>query len=202
MIENKVNGKCYIGKTTRPLPSYFQEQVRNALRGRTNKPHLYNAIRCHGPSNFSVRPLVETTTLEQLNKLERACIRVFDSIKTGYNILPGGEGGVTYGFRGKKHSVESRKKIGQAGVGRDVSEETRQLHREQMLGNKHALGSKSQAGLPKSDLAKQHMKEAALRRWTNASEEERRKCVNSGTFGQKPTRVPISEIPLYGCRIA
>lgn len=127
-IVNRVNGKRYVGKTSRTIGERWLEHLRHS-RGRTNYPFM-RALRKHGPDNFEIVAYVslgETFTArktpteidEALNSLEAILI---SRLKThigryGYNATLGGEGCVA--------TEQTREKIRLSAVGRKATEETR-----------------------------------------------------------------------------
>jgi hypothetical protein len=111
---NKNNGKIYIGKhqTENPNDSYLGSGI-----------SLRNAIKKYGIENFEKIILFDFDTEQEMNNKEREIItEEFVKRKDTYNKGVGGEGGPH--FRGKKHSLESRQKMGIPG--RKFSQEVRQ----------------------------------------------------------------------------
>ncbi len=97
-ITNLINGKSYVGQTSRTLKERFIEHAKA-------KTHLGNAIRKYGRKNFSVEVIEECTTPEQLNEREIFWIAHFNcKHPNGYNFTDGGEG--THGL-----TEESLKKL-------------------------------------------------------------------------------------------
>jgi hypothetical protein len=99
---NKNNGKIYIGKhqTENPNDSYLGSGI-----------SLRNAIKKYGIENFEKIILFDFDTEQEMNNKEREIItEEFVKRKDTYNKGVGGEGGPH--FRGKKHSLESRQKMG------------------------------------------------------------------------------------------
>lgn len=99
---NMVNGKYYIGKhqTNNPLDSYLGS-------GKA----IANAIKLYGRQSFKKEILFEFDNEDEMNRKERELVTeeiVNDPLS--YNIGVGGEGGPH--FKGKKHSNESRSKMG------------------------------------------------------------------------------------------
>ena len=96
IIVNQVNGKYYVGKThTSNLQHYWNKQKWNVNhpKWKLSKPHLYNAVRKHGWSNFSIHPLITDCKNErELSHWERVLIKALGARKYGYNICEGGEG--------------------------------------------------------------------------------------------------------------
>lgn len=86
------NGKLYIGQTTRRLRDR-REQHKNSTK-RHSYP-FYNAIKKYGWENVDWKVLFRTSSIEELNYVERWYINKFNTtnITNGYNLKSGGEGG-------------------------------------------------------------------------------------------------------------
>lgn len=84
-IENKVNGKKYIGITTRAMDKRFEEHKKA-------NSYIGSAIRKYGVSNFSISELDTAKTHEELCQLEVFYIEKFKTLKNGYNLTIGGDG--------------------------------------------------------------------------------------------------------------
>jgi len=79
-IENKVNGKIYIGQSIH-IERRFQEHCRDSSTSLISK-----AIKKYGKDNFSFE-IIEECSIEELNKLEEYYIRSYNSVVPhGYNI--------------------------------------------------------------------------------------------------------------------
>lgn len=119
-----MNGKIYIGMTVRRVKQRWSDHVSEANRKGT-RMILHRAIRKHGRSAFTVDVLHTAHSLEEASHLEQVEIRAHASLgPAGYNSAHGGMG--TPGFR-KRHSEETKKKIGEGNRGRTYSTETRRL---------------------------------------------------------------------------
>jgi group I intron endonuclease len=88
LITNKVNGKTYVGKTTKSLEERFKRHMYNCKEGNT---YLYKAMRKHGSENFKAE-ILEETSPEKLDKQERYWIL---KLTPEYNMTSGGDGGNT-----------------------------------------------------------------------------------------------------------
>lgn len=119
-ITNKVNGKVYIGQTTRangfngryPYKGEGIERVKlyhekKKEEGVSYNEYLLNSINKYGCDKFEVCEVFDFAfTQEELNIKEEIYIKLYKSTnkKYGYNFTYGGEGG--------KHTKESKCKLG------------------------------------------------------------------------------------------
>lgn len=139
---------------------------------RTRNLHLEKAIQEQGIDKFQITILDCALTKPELDFKEKFYISLFDTYEHGYNGTRGGnapgidslikmsrakQGKLPINLsklhisnKGRKHSPETCRKIGDKHRGKTVSEETRQKIRKIHLGKKMP---------PRSDEAKQKMKE-------------------------------------------
>lgn len=86
-IENQINGKKYIGVTTRTVHQRFAEHcVANSVIGR--------AIRKYGSDNFSIHVVDRADNQAELFRLEKEWIKNQGTYSNGYNSTIGGEGAI------------------------------------------------------------------------------------------------------------
>ena len=85
-IENKINGKIYIGQSNN-IQRRFQE---HQTKGTSSRIPVDIAIQKYGKDNFTYT-VIEETTIDKLNQAEEFWINYFNSIETGYNCSKGGE---------------------------------------------------------------------------------------------------------------
>ena len=97
-----INGKAYIGCTSRPLHKRFSEHKYQASKGKKLK--LYNAMRKYGTDSFTIEPICEYTNRDEMLKHEVHLIERHDTVINGYNNSMGGESGF-YGIKGDKHPL-------------------------------------------------------------------------------------------------
>jgi len=91
-ITNKINGKAYIGFTSRSVEERLQEH-RRAFGNKI----LYKAIRKYGWDNFTKEVIFESWDPKWcLNEIETFFIKIFDTYHNGYNMTFGGEGTLGY----------------------------------------------------------------------------------------------------------
>ena len=99
--------KTYIGQTIYDYISRWRDHCYDAFDPK--KDHcvkLNRAIRKYGKESFHIALILKCETQEELNRNEVRYIRIFNSIKDGYNIKEGGKNG--------KHSEATKIKIGNA----------------------------------------------------------------------------------------
>lgn len=113
---NKINGKAYIGKTTRTLEIRKKQHI---IEAKNCKFHFHKAIHKWGESSFDWEVLFTAQDQKELNEKEIFFIKQYDTYKNGYNQTKGGEGQ----------------------LGWVPSEETRKLWSEQRKGTKRSPGS-------------------------------------------------------------
>ena len=113
-VINKINGKIYVGQTTKTLKNRWSGHIKASR----NNSHLllHKAIRKYGEDSFFIEELATANSMQELNALEKDYIRKFDSLNKGYNLTEGGDG-----MHGYSHSEETRKKIGLSNKGKTLS---------------------------------------------------------------------------------
>lgn len=89
VITNSVNGKQYVGKTTKSVEKRFKEHLRSANRQSLAKRPLYSAIRKYGREHFYIQTLEETQYPEEREKYWICKLGTFSN---GYNATMGGDG--------------------------------------------------------------------------------------------------------------
>lgn len=108
---NTVNGKGYIGQTTKTLDERISSHIYRAINKKTNF-YFHNALRKYGKEKFVWEELCICSSLKKLNMMEVYYISQFDTFNGGYNLTTGGEGTPAHVL-----SVESRKKISETKMG-------------------------------------------------------------------------------------
>lgn len=117
---NLINGKVYIGQSVRSFRHRKNEHAYSAKN--SSDSYFHRAIRKYRINSFKWEVLCCCFTLEGLNEMEVYFITLYDSFENGYNQELGGLNSL--------HSEETREKIRQANLGKEVSKETKQKLRE------------------------------------------------------------------------
>ena len=87
LIENKINGKKYIGKTYRTIDLRWKEHLKERFRF-PDRP-LYRAINKYGIDGFEIK---ELEYIENPEIREIYWITLYNSFNNGYNATQGGDG--------------------------------------------------------------------------------------------------------------
>lgn len=143
LIENKINGKAYIGQAAKFVSKNnnswgtegrWKSHIREAMS--TKKDHcllLNQAIRKYNPENFNVIKLCDCN-LDEMNEIEKDYIQIYNTlVPNGYNLNIGGSNG--------KDSEETRVKKRNARLGKKHSEETKLKISKGQLGNRRTTNS-------------------------------------------------------------
>lgn len=159
-------GKLYFGQTMRSIKRRFEAHKREAIREPDCKFH--RAIQKYGEANFIVEEVmfVEAPTKKELKRkldyFECYFISRYDTKKHGYNSTDGGEPSP---MLGRKHSDETRKKIGKAALGRKLSIKTKRKISQGNRGKKYTKEtcqkiSEAKMGYPSPMKGKHHSEES------------------------------------------
>jgi group I intron endonuclease len=95
LVRNEVNGKGYVGITTKDIVDRINEHVQDAEFG--SKYALHAAIRKYGSQNFTIEVLKIADGLSEAKNLETEFIVSLDTYasgpipRNGYNMSYGGE---------------------------------------------------------------------------------------------------------------
>lgn len=87
LMYNKITTRIYIGQTT--------QSIKDRIRGHFSNEHnidLKNDIEKYGKDAFEIYQLAECSN-DQLNKMEKYYIKLYDSYTNGYNMNEGGSSG-------------------------------------------------------------------------------------------------------------
>lgn len=122
-ITNTIDGKSYVGKTTGDATKRFERHCRPSSRC----TKLAAAIKKYGRIHFTLDILDKCTSESELNQKEIYWIEKLNTVKEGYNLTLGGDGGLL--------SEETKKKISVARLGSKASLLTRKNFSENRKGH-------------------------------------------------------------------
>ena len=90
-ITNTVNGKVYVGNTSRSIEKRWHEHCSDAKRDRSKHRPLYAAINKYGIEKFKIEA-IEECDMSIAPERERYWIERLGTFKDGYNNTMGGDG--------------------------------------------------------------------------------------------------------------
>jgi group I intron endonuclease len=126
VITNTVNGKQYVGQTTRTLEERWQKHVSYAFHSEPRSPRLASAIKHYGPEAFGVSVLEWCDSRDALDAAEKHWIGTLGTLHpSGYNLQGGGQGPGYKGVKGRTFSPEHRAKIAANRKGKKASPEAK-----------------------------------------------------------------------------
>jgi group I intron endonuclease len=129
-INNKLDGKSYIGQYCKDNPKQRFTNHKSRARNEKSSEYLYRAIRKHGIENFECITICVCEN-DKLNELEIKYIKEFDTFgPNGYNMTAGGQGIKNY-----KHSSDTKERLRIASTGKYPDEETRNRISKGLLGH-------------------------------------------------------------------
>jgi hypothetical protein len=96
-IENMINGKKYVGKTTWPIDERLREHIQDSKKRCEEKRPLYRAINKYGADKFVITEL-EKVHIDSLSDREMYWIAEYDTYHNGYNATRGGDGSMLYNY--------------------------------------------------------------------------------------------------------
>ena len=130
-LQNKINGKIYIGKTIKEVEQRIAEHLKT-------KSLIGKALRKYGLQSFDIFIMDLADDNETLNEKERYWIKFHDcKAPNGYNLTDGGDGFSP----GTNLSQETKNKIRNSHLGKPRSEETKKkisiAHKGKKLSQEH-----------------------------------------------------------------
>jgi group I intron endonuclease len=204
-ITNTVNGKCYIGFTTKTLEQRWKRHLEDAFRKTPNDKYrytqyFYKAIRKYGKDAWTLETIIHSNDIDFTKEMEKFCIAEYDSAnpENGYNSTLGGEGGIPNEATRRKIS-ESKKgeknpNWGKRGDkshmwGRKLSEETRRkigYNSSQCSEKTRRKISESQSGEKNHFYGKKHSPESRQRMSESRKRYLQQKNIKCGNVGKTP----------------
>lgn len=137
-ITNLLTGMSYISQTKHSLRRRFNQHAEKSSKC----TYLSNSIKKYGKSNFIITPVLRCDNLDELNRREKMCIRLYQTLNPhGYNLTEGGHNGT--------HCAEVRDKLRKSRLGTKSKPETilKLIHNSSggnnpMFGKKHSIETK------------------------------------------------------------
>lgn len=146
---NKLNGKCYIGKTVQRLSRRRWAHERNADRKNTSCL-LHKAIAKYGKDSFEWSILFQSKDNDILLQMEVVFIRDRNTkVPQGYNLTEGGEGVI-----GRAVSERHKEKLRELFTGKPCSEEKKAKISAALTGRK--LGPEFSAACSRAQRGRRH----------------------------------------------
>jgi group I intron endonuclease len=112
-ITNKINGKFYIGKTVKSLPTRFYNHCYSAIK-RNSTTYLHKAIRKYGKDSF----VIEEVEICESDLGDREMFWI-SHLNPHYNQTLGGDGGIL----GFKHTEETKNLLSEKRKGKYTGEQ-------------------------------------------------------------------------------
>jgi group I intron endonuclease len=197
---NKINGKCYIGKTSRPLKKRIYQHIFVAAHNTSNSI-FHRALRKYGVGNFKWEIIEKCESEEALNLAEELYIRQFNSYapnKEGYNATYGGEGSAGRILGSETKIKMSLSSIGQIAWNRGLTKKSDRRvlnYSRKLTGEKHSNGRKKNQSIARKEWIEKHRekalehlekncasKKAAEKRRKTVAEKGLRKGKNNGRY--------------------
>lgn len=125
LIKNKLNGKSYIGKTTKNLKQRIKQHIILANSKSRKRYPIHKAIKKYGIESFDIEILLECSNEKELSENEVMFIKEYNTVKEGYNCTYISSGGNIIKDLPKKRREEIYKKNAESRKGRITSEETK-----------------------------------------------------------------------------
>ena len=175
-IENKLNGKKYVGLTKGKIERRFKSHRDISRSDKAKKFAIHKAMALHGIKNFVCYELDSAENYNELCEKEKEWIKKLDTRKNGYNETDGGEGtiGVQLTEKQKKYLSELNKQKWNSLSEEEKEKRKKQFLKARELGYKTATKGKTWV---LSDEAKKNI--SASKKGIPKSKEERKKLSES-----------------------
>lgn len=123
--QNKIDGKIYVGQTSKSLPKRLSRHL-------CGKTYFSNALRKYGIGSFDFSVVDATDDRRLLCEKEKYWIKLFNCMyPNGYNLTSGGEESFS-------HSEDTKQRMSKSKKGQRLSEDAKRKISEAMLGHKGA----------------------------------------------------------------
>lgn len=165
-IENKVNGKKYIGMST-DYKRRWKNHNKYLNKGKHHNIYLQRSWNKYGKENFEFKILEDNIKEENLSDREIYWIDYYNTFEgEGYNLTKGGEG-----MLGCEFSEKTKRKISNALIGRAFTEE----HKRNLIENHPDVSGKNNYFYGKSHTEESKRKMSKEKLGIKFSEETKRK---------------------------
>jgi len=105
LVENKINGKKYIGQCITQL-NYRKAKHFSAAFKFNSQSRFHEALRKYGKRNFKWEIIENNVAVDYLDNREIFWIDFYDTLKSGYNMTSGGGT-----IRGYHHTLETKEHL-------------------------------------------------------------------------------------------
>jgi group I intron endonuclease len=140
--KNKIDGKCYIGKTLTTLEKRKRTHLVSVKNN--SKYYFHQALKKYGPEEFEWSVLEDSDNNDTLCEKEQEFIKFYKTkVPYGYNLTDGGEG--TSGYKLTKEQclkISINKKGNKYNLGRRHNEDIKKKMSFAKRGNQYRLGVK------------------------------------------------------------
>jgi hypothetical protein len=107
-IQNKIDGKSYIGQTN---STFHGRYIKEWWKDKDLSKYLKSAINKYGIENFSVQILEFNKNQSELDSLEDYCVELYNSLTpNGYNLTSGGKSKFKHSDESRERSSEAKRK--------------------------------------------------------------------------------------------
>lgn len=185
IIRCLVNGKVYVGITSRSLRARWVEHLYESRRGRSRMT-VGAAIAKHGPENFTMEPICCAVSWADICCVERALIAQYEcTTPRGYNLRRGGEG-----IYGHKPSADAIERSAAKHRGKPCHQNTRAAASLYHKGRKKS--AETRAKIAAARLGKKHS--AATRAWLSRLRMGISQNIGESNGGAKLSAVQVADI--------
>lgn len=212
-IQNKINGKVYIGQT-KEVERRFRQHLRSLRSNSHFNPHLQRAWNSYGEENFSFDLVDDFTeqlsdadpnTMEKvLDKAEKLWISYYKATdeKHGYNLSTGGDGatllGPYNGMFGRNHSESSKKLMSQHRRGKCQGKDNPRYGKKLSEATKKKISLANRGRTP-SEETRRKMSESAKKQPHLPHSIETRQKISRKNTGKKWYTDGIKNVVAYTC---
>lgn len=134
LVTNTVNGKQYVGVTSKGYLNRFNQHVREAY-GNTHNSLFHQALKKYGKLAFSIQLIEENISDNDIKDKERFYIKKYNTFYLnhhGYNMTEGGDG-----MSGYCHTVDTKNRISKTLQGHIFPKERNLKIKKAMLGREY-----------------------------------------------------------------